>query len=160
MSRFRSSKVHHSTYISYRKMLVRCLNPNHHKFPTYGGRQPNPVTVCDRWNPKAGGSFESFLADNGPRPEGTTLHRVNGNKGYCSENCVWADATTQARESRQCKLDVFKVIFIKQNYVPRKSRHLAHKFGVSQQTILDIVNGKTWKDVVCVKSNQGVYAAA
>ena len=36
------------------------------------------VVVCDRWNPRSGGSFENFVEDMGERPEGMTLNRVNG----------------------------------------------------------------------------------
>src|SRR5712692_6247021 len=58
------------TYSSWSCMIQRCLNPNNTGYSGYGGRG---ITVCDRWNPRAGGSFENFRDDLGHRPQGTTL---------------------------------------------------------------------------------------
>jgi hypothetical protein len=70
-------------------MVARCTNANHVKFPRYGGRG---ITVCERWR-----SFESFLADMGERPEGTTIDRFPNRDGnYEPGNCRWATATEQA----------------------------------------------------------------
>lgn len=53
-------------------MLARCLNPKSLGYRYYGAKG---ITVCDRWNPKTGGSFANFLADKGCRPKGTTIGR-------------------------------------------------------------------------------------
>lgn len=84
------------TYSSWRAMKFRCLNPNSPDFARYGGRG---ITVDPRWRD----SFEAFLADLGPRPEGTTLHRIDGDGDYEPGNVVWADASEQAyeREARR-----------------------------------------------------------
>ena len=50
---------------SWAAMLDRCRNPNLKEYGTYGGRG---VTVCDRWDPAKGGSFENFHADMGDPP--------------------------------------------------------------------------------------------
>jgi hypothetical protein len=78
-----------STYAVWRSMLSRCTNPNAKDYPRYGGRG---ITVCDRWR-----VFENFLADMGPRPDGLTLERENGARGYEPGNCKWATPTAQAR---------------------------------------------------------------
>lgn len=75
------------TYTSWRKMRERCLNPNAAQWRWYGKRG---VLVCDRWS-----RFETFLADMGERPAGTTLDRIDPNKGYSPDNCRWA---TQAQQ--------------------------------------------------------------
>lgn len=74
-------------YVSWMTMRQRCLNPNHHKYPIYGGRG---ITICKRWS-----LFENFLADMGERPKGMTLHRTKNSENYEPSNCEWADYYTQ-----------------------------------------------------------------
>lgn len=53
------------------------------------------ITVCDRWR-----SFENFIADMGPKPSSShSIERNDSNKNYCPENCRWATATEQARNT-------------------------------------------------------------
>lgn len=52
-------------YNTYHGMVSRCTDPLDPAYANYGGRG---VTICDRWNPHKGGSFENFLEDVGLRP--------------------------------------------------------------------------------------------
>lgn len=74
-------------------MLGRCCNAKHKDYPRYGAIG---ITVCDEWR----NSFEAFYAHVGPRPVGTTLDRINGNKGYLPGNVRWATPRTQAHNRR------------------------------------------------------------
>ena len=78
------------TYVTWSSMLQRCYSKNHKKYLSYGGKG---VVVCDRWRC----SFLLFLEDMGLRPEGTTLDRIDGTKGYYKENCRWANKDVQDR---------------------------------------------------------------
>jgi len=80
--------------------MYRCSDPTFTQYKDYGGRG---ITVCDRWNPNAGGSFENFLADMGERPEGTTLDRIDVNGIYEPSNCRWASPLLQAHNHRKRK---------------------------------------------------------
>ena len=78
---------------SYVSMINRCTVPTSKSYPMYGGRG---ITVCDEWL----NSFEQFLKDMGPRPEGQTLDRIDYNRGYNPENCRWATLKVQGKNKR------------------------------------------------------------
>lgn len=80
------------TYESWASMKGRCRNPNHGAYNSYGAKG---IDYCDSWE-----SFDIFLNDMGTRPEGTTLDRIDGNKGYNSANCRWA-TVKQQNENRK-----------------------------------------------------------
>ena len=71
-------------------MRQRCLNPNNCNYSYYGAKG---VTICDSWN-----SFETFMEDMGPQPEGTTLDRYPLTRGnYEPSNCRWATPLEQTQ---------------------------------------------------------------
>jgi hypothetical protein len=81
----------------WNQMRARCTNPNNQAFPNYGARG---ITVCPEWME----SFDRFLADMGPRPEGGLLDRIDNNAGYSAQNCRWTDRKTQNSNRRNCIL--------------------------------------------------------
>jgi hypothetical protein len=87
------------TYTSWSNMLARCYNPKSTSYRYYGAKG---VSVCARWNPKAGGSFANFLADMGYRPKGTTIGRWFDTGNYEPGNCYWQTSEQQGLQ-RFCK---------------------------------------------------------
>lgn len=83
-------------YRIWQAMRSRCRNTNTQNYCNYGGRG---IRVCDRWE-----SFETFFADMGPCPDGFSIERLNNDGNYEPSNCVWADRTSQARNTRRNRL--------------------------------------------------------
>lgn len=88
------------TYRTWRGMKARCLNVAHTAFHRYGGQG---IKVCKRWM-----LFANFLADMGARPEGLTLDRKNGKKGYSKSNCQWATKLMQQNNMKTNKMVTMK----------------------------------------------------
>ena len=83
------------THNSWRKMIERCANKNHHQYADYGGRG---ITVFPEWRK----SFWDFVRDMGMRPDGMTIDRYPNRDGnYEPGNCRWATKEQQAKNRRK-----------------------------------------------------------
>lgn len=102
-------------------MMQRCCNPRNPAYPKYGGAG---ITVCDRWRH----DFKAFLEDMGPRPEETSLDRIDGKKNYEPGNCRWGTIAQQARNRSHC---------IQVEYKGRvwSLADLADAYGITHETL-------------------------
>lgn len=79
-------------------MRRRCYDHNSQDFQNYGGRG---IDVCESWR----SSFAAFFADMGKRPSSRhSLERLDNERGYSPENCIWATAIQQQRNKRSNRL--------------------------------------------------------
>ena len=74
-------------------MMDRCYRERNRSFQYYGGRG---IYVADEWH-----DFSVFLADMGRAPEGMSLDRIDGDGPYSKQNCRWATAKLQNRNSNR-----------------------------------------------------------
>lgn len=90
------SKLNHI----WKQMKSRCMNPNNNAYVHYGARG---ITVCDEWtDPETGYiNFSTWAKQNGYNEydNNISLERINVNKGYNPENCMFATSKQQANNT-------------------------------------------------------------
>lgn len=109
-------------YHTWSSMKTRCFSPKHEAWKDYGGRG---IAVCDRWRK----SFADFLADVGPRPNGTVLDRINNDGNYEPGNVRWTNQSTNLRNRRTNAL-------IEIDGVTKCAADWAAQMGVERHAIL------------------------
>lgn len=87
------NRTDHVLYGTWSDMKRRCYDNRLSSYPNYGGRG---ITVCDMWLD----DFANFAKDVGQRPEGTSLDRIDNNKGYAPSNVRWATRREQNGNTR------------------------------------------------------------
>jgi hypothetical protein len=100
-----------------------CYNPNHHKYPDYGGRG---IMVCDEWRH----SFVPFLNHIGKRPDpNLSLDRINNDGNYEPGNVRWATRIEQMRNQR-------KSIYVELDGQRLALKEICLRRGVSYEAML------------------------
>lgn len=77
-----------------RLMKMRCYNPKHMHYNSYGGRG---IGICDEWRNDTG-AFIEWALSHGYR-DGLTIDRIDADGNYCPENCQWLTMSENARKS-------------------------------------------------------------
>ena len=98
-------------YSSWRSIKGRCYSPSHISYKNYGVRG---ISVCEKWV----NSFESFIEDMGLKPDNSySLERLNNEKDYSPQNCVWATPTDQVLNRRKQKncTSIYRGVFFRKD---------------------------------------------
>jgi len=105
-------------YAIWHGMKQRCENSNSTSFVYYGGKG---VTVCVEWESFSG--FYAWSITSGYTKE-LTIDRIDGNGGYCPDNCRWTSATIQARNQKRRTTNTSGYVGV--SFVPRLNKWHAY----------------------------------
>lgn len=117
-SNIKHNMSHTPEYNSFAGAKDRCNNLNNTRYDNYGGRG-----IRFLWK-----SFEQFYKEMGPRPEGTSLDRIDNNGNYEPGNCRWATNSEQTNNARSnIKIEI--------DGVSKSLARWADYFGLNKQTV-------------------------
>jgi hypothetical protein len=86
-------------HATWKALRGRCNNPNHYKYPRYGGRG---IGYDPTWE-----QFELFYLDMAEgHMEGYVLDRIDNDQGYNKENCRWLTKAEHAHKTHEDRRDV------------------------------------------------------
>lgn len=117
-----TGKLPSKTWTCWNNMVQRCTNPNNSEWGNYGGRQPNPVTVCCRWR-----NYVNFKEDMRQCPgDDWEIDRRDNGCGYwcgkqeCEEcgrldreaNCRWVPYGENNRNKSGVKRYLFRGVHL------------------------------------------------
>ena len=103
---------------SYEAAKTRCTNPNRADYSRYGA-----LGVEFRFK-----DFYDFYHHIGPRPEGTTLDRIDTDGHYEHGNVKWSTPTEQSTNRRN-------VILYEMDGKKQHLRAWAEEYGIKRQTL-------------------------
>ena len=134
-----ASKIHKKNYDVKSKeyktwcgIKRRCTNKNEKSYLKYGGRG---ISICDEWI----NSFENFLKDMGECPKNCdSIDRIDFSKGYCKDNCRWADKYTQANNTS-------RNIHVKYKGKDYTIAELSRISGIPYDTVYSRITKYGWK---------------
>ena len=140
----------HPLYETWKGMVRRCEGPGAKGYHNYGGRG---ISVCERWrhgDPSQGqNGFQCFVFDVGPRLDGQTLDRIDGDGDYTPENVRWATASEQQRNTRKTLLQeslIHGILDLRATH-GIQIKGIADFLRIPSSVVRDVLNGNAWRSV-------------
>ena len=129
-------------YGIWKGMKERCLNPKSESFIHYGGRG---IKVCEEWMEFV--PFRDWALANGYSDD-LQIDRKAVNGNYEPGNCRFVTGTVNNQNKRTTKLNDEKVRGIRKLLNEgKKQKEIGAIYGVPQNTISQIKNGKLWGSI-------------
>jgi hypothetical protein len=126
-------------YECWVNMFTRCTNKNNEKYKRYGGRG---ILICKEWSNYL--IFQKWALCNGYK-NNLQIDRKNNNGNYEPSNCRWVTLKENIRNSSISKLNIDKVVKIRElNNIGKNALDLSKKFNMSRTQIYNILSGRQW----------------
>lgn len=143
---YKHGRWNHPLYKTWTNMIDRCENRKNKSWKNYGGKG---IKVCDRWH-----DINAFIEDMGPKQDGESIDRIDGDSGYFKKNCRWASPTQQSRNRKFCKLNLDRAKEIRAEKRRCKNGRgsgmtrleIAEKYNVSLATIKKVLSLSIWRE--------------
>lgn len=127
-------------YRIWKTMRNRCTAPSMPSYKYYGKRG---ISVCEEWQ-----KFENFFdwATRSGYSEDLSIERIDVNKGYSPDNCMWADTKQQARNKTDSKFITVNgesktiIEWSEITHIPASYLYNHKRKG---ENVADIISGKT-----------------
>lgn len=130
----------HTLYSKWWSIKKRCYGIKSKYFYLYGGRG---IVMAKQWKDDFM-SFYNWSIKNG-WAEGLQIDRIDNNGNYTPENCRYVEAKTNAQNRRTTKINTDIVNDLRsKKYAGMTHNQIGRTIGVSQATVTQIINKKTW----------------
>lgn len=122
-------------------MKQRILNPNNTDYKDYGGRG---IIICPEWvNDYV--VFRDWSLSH-EYAEGLQINRIENNGNYEPSNCNWITQTENLKNKRNSiPIEIANEIMDLYDTGKYTQKELAEIYDVSQKSISNIINNKTWR---------------
>ncbi len=139
----RYAKSHPQLAQTIKHMIGRCYNKNNQDYYNYGARG---ITVCDEWLKNRNTFCEWSLKNGFENNKNLSIDRIDSNKCYSPDNCRWANAITQGRNTMRNVLDMEMARAIRKDAENMTQAQIAIKYNVSVSTVWWVVANRIWKE--------------
>lgn len=132
-------KSHPKLRRTHRNIMRRCYYKKDKCFYLYGAKG---IKVCEEWNNNPDKFCEWSLLNG--YSDDLSIDRINSNGDYSPENCRWTDNKTQLRNTSRNVLTLDLAKQMRQDRLSMTYEQLAKKYKVSEGTVNNVVNNKSW----------------
>ena len=102
-TKYENSQIGEAIYDTWNRMMHRCYDIKHHKYPRYGARG---IKLCDEWKNNYD-EFYKWSINNGFKL-GLSIDRIDNNGNYEPSNCRWATRKQQMRNTSRNRYITYK----------------------------------------------------